>query len=517
MNDRGFKQFFFKDRQKLLTLMRYSPSTFDIWWFLYMRTGKDDTCIVAQDIIEAETGYSHNTVDDAKKLLKEHKWLVGIGLVPIADGKWVAKYRAQIGLSLPQKLGCGQTPKKPPKHTPRIGVTTDPKNWGTIVDTHLVPAGEGVQGGESILGVEGGEAPPSPKAKTDKRSASADDKENSANVDAMAAAQPKAAALVYGSSASDDANPNPKTYVNTAGGCAPRTPARGGTRGLMDSKTQKAKKKLVAPEPQNDAEHLAVLLWHYIQGRLSLGHKIDVPFKWLSLWSGDFKSLLDEGRDRHDIELAIWVSQFPAKQKYFIRSLSICDNIDQLSEYGLRKEKSFRLVQCKHPDCICWFTNGRDYGDHLALCHAQAAPPPDEMDVAEEEWLYIEEELNEQGHIIFADEFDPFYNRRTQILSDDDGHDVYEEVAPGEWQPVLIEEDWGQHDLDYELPEPFKEPAKGDIRPDDETELPEFVKRSDLMAEEFRRARGVGAHSSHADTGNGGEEPPSPRASYLSA
>jgi len=143
--------------------------------------------------------------------------------------------------------------------------------------------------------------------------------------------------------------------------------------------------------------------------------------------------------------------------------------------------------------------------EHLEKC--SAAPPPTVLDDAaeEESWYVADDFLNQEGGA-FGDpmDFDPFADTRFVPLQDENGDDVYEEAEPGVFKPVMVPEDWGQNDFNFTMPEPFTVPAKGSIRPAGEKVLPDFI----------RRARGVGAHSSHAadnpgKNGRAGEEPAS--------
>jgi hypothetical protein len=115
------------------------------------------------------------------------------------------------------------------------------------------------------------------------------------------------------------------------------------------------------------------------------------------------------------------------------------------------------------------FTLGSELREHAGVCTAD--PGADPEDIAEEEAMYAAEDpdLYMQGAVSDPDPgFDPFADSRFEELYDDDGNTVFAETDDDsqDRQPILSPEDWGQHDLDYELPEPFKTKAKGSIRPE---------------------------------------------------
>ena len=72
------------------------------------------------------------------------------------------------------------------------------------------------------------------------------------------------------------------------------------------------------------------MLWRYIQGRLTLGHVITVPYAWLKLWAKDFAAMLEDcndcGWEPADIEMVIWYSQMPKQQEYYVRAAGILSN-----------------------------------------------------------------------------------------------------------------------------------------------------------------------------------------------
>ena len=179
--------------------------------------------------------------------------------------------------------------------------------------------------------------------------------------------------------------------------------------------------------------------------------------KWEEYWSADFQSLLDHGASRAEIELAIWVSQTSGCRELYVRSKSILYQFELLTEKGKSLEHLKEDHQC--PYCYGFFSLGSELRAHAEVCTEDPGADPD--DVAEENEMYAREELCPEPIP------DPFADSRVEEVCDD-GVPVFAEPDDDsqDWQPILIREDWGQHDLDYELPEPFKTKATGSIKPE---------------------------------------------------
>ena len=127
-------------------------------------------------------------------------------------------------------------------------------------------------------------------------------------------------------------------------------------------------------------------------------------------WIQDFKSALDDGHTKEDIELAILCSQTRASKKYYIRAKSICDNLDLLIEKGqkLQERGVLREHECK---CRALFAMLEDLREHQENCEIAQAIDPE--DAAEEEAMYAAEDLIGYGEVPDPlPDFDPFADTR---------------------------------------------------------------------------------------------------------
>jgi len=157
---------------------------------------------------------------------------------------------------------------------------------------------------------------------------------------------------------------------------------------------------------EDDATYLANYLWMFLMTRPD----VEIIRPWEKFWIQDFKSALDHGHTKEDIELAILCSQTGASKKYYIRAKSICDNLDLLIEKGqkLRQRGVLREHECK---CHALFAMLGDLREHQETCETAQAIDPE--DAAEEEAMYAAEDLIDYG--LAPDplpDFDPFADTR---------------------------------------------------------------------------------------------------------
>lgn len=471
MNE-GFKKFHHKDRPTILALMRHSLSAFAVWWFMCSRSDRNDIFCVKEEFIIGDTDLSKNVVRAAKRLLREYGWITLTG-VRSQVGRWdTNEYKVQIGRAptAAQKVCSG---KKSSHQSPENGLPSGAQKVGRTVDIHTPDAPRGGEGAvassRSRAGGVGG-IPPRGFERSDGFPAQAVDQGDAIALGCAPFAFPSGTAIAE--------DQNRKSKPNPMGAAPPNPPC--GDMGVSEPKVKEQREE---PVTLTDAQYLATLLWYYIQGRLSLGQDILVLPRWEQYWSDDFQSLLDKGATRADIEMVIWASQWPANQKYYKRSKSICDQFELLLEKAQKRERLFRHWQC--PGCHCYFSLHHQFEEHIPVCEAGPAavlPAPD--DASEEEaWLAAEDLIAAEGAIVCNDDFDnfdPFAGTRYLEVEDEYGNPVYEESEPGKWTKVMMPEDWGQHDFDFEMPEPFKTPAKGSIRPEGETEKPDWIRRAEM-------------------------------------
>ena len=467
----GFKKLNYKDRPAMLALMRASRSAYCLWAFMYLRAewqeaSKLNIFCVAEKFIIRDTGLSKNVVREAKVLLIAHGWITRIGGRAMT-GCWdTNEYLVQVGTAptVAQKVGAG---KKADHRSPKSGLPTVAQKAGGTVD--VITSGTPLGGGESSGGVEsraGGCGGSPPTGLGLERSEGFGGDRHARDANANAAAQPTASPSPtrdrdFVELQNRKFNPNPT-------GALPPNPRCGdmGCSGFKDEEFDSIPDDLnpdPVSEPELDdipefteARCLATYLWFFLLGRKSMGEKITILPKWEQYWSADFQSLLDQGATRAEIELAIWVSQIPACREFYIRSKSIVDQFELLTEKAQSLEDMKGDYQCAY--CYNFYSLGSELWAHAEVCTEDPGADPD--DVAEENEMYAREDLCPDA------DFDPFSGERFEELYDDNGDTVFVETDDDsqDWQPILIPEDWGQHDLDYELPEPFK--AKGCIKPE---------------------------------------------------
>jgi hypothetical protein len=454
---KGFKKLHDKDRPALTALMRASKSAACLWFFMLSRAewegGKYIFCL-AEDFIIADTGLSKNVVRESKRLLQKFFWIIKVGMRG-SHGHWdTTEYEVHLTGKAPtgaQKVCPG---KEQSTGAQKVCSRPEPGNGAAPLDTHSpIPP----RGGDGLVAPShaGGCGGSPPTGLGLERSDSSSTKSNGQG-DAMPLGASRPSSFLV--RVDQNRGSKSKPHSNPMGGCAPQTPCCG-DMGVSE------------PEEMSDAHYLALLLWYYIQGRLSLGEKkIVVLPRWEEYWTTDFQGLLDSGATRADIELAIWASQWPAKKLYYKRSQSICAQYEQLLDAAQKLEKLFALRQC--PGCYCYFSLASQFNEHIPVCAAGTAavlPAPD--DATEEDAYFAAEDVHAMDGIVFSDpDPDPYADSRLQELADDDGGTVFEEMAPGQIRPVMLPEDWGQHDFDFKMPEPFKTKAKGRIRPEGEKE-----------------------------------------------
>jgi len=157
---------------------------------------------------------------------------------------------------------------------------------------------------------------------------------------------------------------------------------------------------------EDDATYLANYLWMFLMTRPD----VEIIRPWEKFWIQDFKSALDHGHTKEDIELAILCSQAGKAREMYVRALSICKQLDLLIKKGrkLRDRGVLREHECK---CHALFAMLEDLREHQETCETAQAIDPE--DAAEEEAMYATEDLIDYG--LAPDplpDFDPFADTR---------------------------------------------------------------------------------------------------------
>jgi hypothetical protein len=404
---------------------------------MYLRSDRNNIFCLKEDFIMADTGLSQNVVRAAKRLLIEFGWIIKTGMRS-QIGRWdTSEYEVRIGKAPTgaQKVCSGKFGHRSPESVLPSGAQ---KVFRTV-DTHTP-----VPPQDAVLGVRG-VSPRDVPSEARRVPATAD---HAGDAIAFVAARPLATASLAGADAS-----KAKTENLNPMGAAPPNP-RCGDMGVYEFEDEES-----IPE-FSEARCCATYLWFFLRGRKSLGEKITILPRWEEYWSADFQRLLDQGASSADIELAIWASQVPGSREFYIRSKSIVDQFELLTQKGQRLEHLKHDHQC--PYCYCFFSLGSELKEHYEVCTEDPGADPD--DIAGEEAMYAAEDLIAQGAVTDPlPDLDPFAEARVDQAFDDNGEPVWDE----EGNPVMVREVWSDpEDLNYELPPPFKTPARGFVKPD---------------------------------------------------
>lgn len=446
-NKVGFKKHYFRHRQMHLALMRESYTAYCLWSFMWGRSDAHDLFCLAENFIMEDTGMGQNTVRDAKRILLHCNWIKLVG-TRSQVGKWdTNEYRvhavgddptgAKALLFGKRKNGPGAQKTLPgSQSTINVLPSGARKTFGTVDTANPVLRGEGDPNAKGILGGAGvlpREVPSEARGVQERSDPTRADAAVDATV-APSALQPTAASAAVVDVPSELENLNPKTNPKTAGGNPLRPPC--GDMGFFHSEAEVPKEPEVFPEPEDEADACAIMLYRFLRGRQSTGEvqengePIRILPNWRRYWRSDFQKILGTEieplgvLDFNILKACIVVSQYPKNKMYYIRAQSICQLIDLLWNTVREIKGVFKGREC--PYCHCLFVSTKDQGEHepceFSPDHVPELDPDlpiDPEDAAEEEAMYASDDLE---------------------ASFDD-------------------------DLNYTLPEPFKTPAGGRILP----------------------------------------------------
>jgi hypothetical protein len=167
-----FKPFPFSWRERVLSEL--SGAQLKVWMAHYWRSGKDNKVETSNAQIQRTTGLSHNTVDLAKRWLKENGWLVVDKAAyrdPLTQQWVVAEFTATIPdpdfrgtLADPENRGTGPALKSGVRTNPDFAVTG---KSGSSVDTILPVDTSGLDASRLPVNTEKEEVEESASASSD--------------------------------------------------------------------------------------------------------------------------------------------------------------------------------------------------------------------------------------------------------------------------------------------------------------------------------------------------------------
>lgn len=147
-------------------------------------------------------------------------------------------------------------------------------------------------------------------------------------------------------------------------------------------------------------------LANYLFCFLTVREDVEILPGWEKFWTNDFQEALNSGCSLPDLKIAIRKSQVGKAREYFIRATSIVQNLERLVEDGRKLEERGFLKEVECPSCHGLFV-GEAVFDHSFECYRNK--PADPEDVAEEEAMYLAEELVSEGYVTAPPDMQMFY------------------------------------------------------------------------------------------------------------
>jgi hypothetical protein len=161
----------------------------------------------------------------------------------------------------------------------------------------------------------------------------------------------------------------------------------------------------IAALPSWDTEP-ARCLANYLFCFLSVRKDVEVLPGWEKFWTNDFQEALNSGWSLPDLTIAIRMSQFGKAREYFKRGASIVQNLELLVTNGRKLQERDWLVEVECHSCSGLFV-GEDAFEHVFDCYRDK--PADPEDVAEEDAMYVAEELVSEGYVKESPDMQMFY------------------------------------------------------------------------------------------------------------
>ena len=157
------------------------------------------------------------------------------------------------------------------------------------------------------------------------------------------------------------------------------------------------------PAPTHDSDALpskeaepARWLANYLWCFLSVREDVEVLPGWERFWTKDFQVALHSGWSVEDVIRAIRASQVGRAREFYKRGTSIVANLEPLAENGQKLESKGLLCDYECPKCHGLFIGIEALVEHQWGCYEK---PVDPEDAAEEEAMWLADELISEGYI----------------------------------------------------------------------------------------------------------------------
>jgi hypothetical protein len=167
------------------------------------------------------------------------------------------------------------------------------------------------------------------------------------------------------------------------------------------------------PAPTHDYDALprrevepARWLANYLYCFLSVREDVEVLPGWEKFWTKDFQEALDSGWSVDDLHIAIRASQVGRAREFYKRGASIAANLELLAENGQTLESKDLLCQYECPKCHGLFIGVEALIEHQLRCYQKPVDPEDE---AEEEAMWLADELVSEGYVAEHPEMATYY------------------------------------------------------------------------------------------------------------
>ena len=147
-------------------------------------------------------------------------------------------------------------------------------------------------------------------------------------------------------------------------------------------------------------------LANYLYCFLSVREDVEVLPGWEKFWTKDFQEALDSGWSVDDLHIAIRASQVGRAREFYKRGASIAANLELLAENGQTLESKDLLCQYECPKCHGLFIGVEALIEHQLRCYQKPVDPEDE---AEEEAMWLADELVSEGYVKEHPEMAEYY------------------------------------------------------------------------------------------------------------
>ena len=350
-----------------------------VLWVLSERANTNGVAWPGQSRIAADAGCDYTTVAHALKRLQDKRVITHTGWHTSPNGP-----TKEFTVNLNRILALGGEPSVGP--APGVGAE------GTVGGAPEKPISSQLPAGGTPITQTGTRSPVSSGVSPDRPAAV----ERSSIAIAVGAASLRSENTEQQEQQpnTQDSVPNPASDL---GG-----PGPGGTEVTPNGKDPSS----ACPFSRRGAQSrwLANHLWMYE----SVRPEVEIPYSWETWWSLDFQAALDRGWELEQLEDIIRASQHGAARKYYVRAKSICqeESLERLHKIAVALRKLGPLEDIVCPKCKAFFPDYDLMMKHYRASHQREIDP---ADAAEEEAMWLADELVSEGYLPEHPELRMFY------------------------------------------------------------------------------------------------------------